>query len=119
LLYGIAVVSGNDACVALAEALAGSEAAYVQLMNEKARALNLPLKFVDVHGLSPDNVVTAEGVAQLVRAYLADHPEAIRFHHELSFSYQPRSSRNPIVQYNRNGLLRTYEGADGLKTGHL
>jgi D-alanyl-D-alanine carboxypeptidase (penicillin-binding protein 5/6) len=52
LLLGIAVVSGNDACVALAEGLAGSEAAFVQLMNEKARALDLPMHFVDVHGLS-------------------------------------------------------------------
>lgn len=119
LLLGIAVVSGNDACVALAEGIAGSEAAFVQLMNDKARSLNLPLHFVDVHGLSPDNEVTAEAVALLVRAYLAEHPEAVRFHQELSFSYQPRSSRNPIVQYNRNGLLRTFEGADGLKTGHL
>jgi D-alanyl-D-alanine carboxypeptidase (penicillin-binding protein 5/6) len=119
LLLGIAVVSGNDACVALAEGLAGSEAAFVQLMNEKARALDLPMHFVDVHGLSGENEVTAESVARLVHAYLMDHPDAIRFHREPSFSYQPRSSRTPIVQHNRNGLLRTYEGADGLKTGHL
>lgn len=119
LLTGIAVVSGNDACVVLAEALAGSEAAFVQMMNEKAEALGLPLSFVDPHGLSADNVVTAEGVARLVRAYLTDHPDAIRFHQQLSFSYQPRSAKTPIVQNNRNGLLRTFEGADGLKTGHL
>ena len=119
LLYGIAVVSGNDACVALAEGLAGSEAAYVQYMNDKAKALNLPMHFVDVHGLSADNEITALGIAELVRSYLRDHPDAVRFHQESSFSYQPRSSRTPIVQTNRNGLLRTYEGADGLKTGHL
>lgn len=119
LLTGIAVVSGNDACVALAEALAGSEAAYVQWMNEKAQALNLDLHFVDVHGLSPDNRITAEGIALLVQSYLKDHPDAIRFHKQSSFSYQPRSSRTPITQTNRNGLLRSYEGADGLKTGHL
>lgn len=119
LLLGISVVSGNDACVALAEGIAGSEAAFVQMMNEKARALGLPLKFTDVHGLSESNEITAEGIARLVRAYLTDHPEAIRFHRELTFSYQPRSSKTPIVQYNRNGLLRTYEGADGMKTGHL
>ena len=119
LLTGIAVVSGNDACVALAEALAGSEAAYVQWMNDKAKSLGLDLHFVDVHGLSAENRITAEGIATLVRSYLKDHPEAISYHKQVSFSYQPRSSRTPIVQSNRNGLLRSYEGADGLKTGHL
>lgn len=119
LLTGIAVVSGNDACVALAEALAGSEALYVQWMNDKAQALGLDLHFVDVHGLSEDNRITAEGIAYLVMAYLRDYPEALEYHQQESFAYQPRSSKTPIVQMNRNGLLRTYEGADGLKTGHL
>ncbi len=119
LLLGIAVVSGNDACVALAEALAGTENVYVQWMNEKARSLGLDLQFVDVHGLGNENKVTAESIAFLVRSYLRDHPEAIEYHRQPTFSYQPRSSPTPIVQNNRNGLLRTYEGADGLKTGHL
>ncbi len=119
LLQGVAVVSGNDACLALAEALAGTEALYVQWMNDKARALGLNLQFVDVHGLSAENRVTAEDIALLVRSYLREHPEAIDYHQQPSFSYHPRSSKNPIVQNNRNGLLRTYEGADGLKTGHL
>ena len=119
LISGIAVVSGNDACVALAEALAGTEEAYVAWMNNKAKALNLDLQFVDVHGLSADNKITAQAIAFLVRYYLQEHPEAIRYHQQLSFPYQPRSSSNPIVQSNRNGLLRSFEGADGLKTGHL
>ena len=119
LLTGIAVVSGNDACVALAEALAGTEAVYVQWMNEKANELGLNLHFVDVHGLSAENLITAEGIASLVRSYLKSYPEAIQYHQQMSFSYQPRSSKTPIVQANRNGLLRTYDGADGLKTGHL
>lgn len=119
LLTGIAVVSGNDACVALAEALAGSESVFVQRMNEKAAALGLDLHFVDVHGLSADNRINAKDMATLVRSYLQDYPEAIRYHQQMSFSYQPRSSKQPIVQSNRNGLLRNYEGADGLKTGHL
>lgn len=119
LITGIAVVSGNDACVALAEALAGSEEVFVARMNDKAKSLNLDLHFVDVHGLSPENRITAEGIAVLVQHYLREHPEAIEYHKQLSFSYQPRSSRQPIVQTNRNGLLRSYEGADGLKTGHL
>lgn len=119
LITGIAVVSGNDACVALAEALAGSEEVFVGRMNDKARSLNLDLHFVDVHGLSADNRITAEGIAVLVYHYLRDHPEAIEYHKQRSFSYQPRSSSKPIVQTNRNGLLNSYDGADGLKTGHL
>ena len=119
LLTGIAVVSGNDACVVLAEALAGSEAAFVQMMNEKAEALGLPLSFVDPHGSRRITWSPRRAWPVLVRAYLTDHPDAIRFHQQLSFSYQPRSAKTPIVQNNRNGLLRTFEGADGLKTGHL
>ncbi len=119
LLEGIAVVSGNDACVALAEALAGTEEAFVQWMNDKAKSLELDLYFVDVHGLSAQNRITAKDVALLVRNYLHDHPEAIDFHKQKSFSYQPRSSKTPIVQSNRNGLLNSFNGADGLKTGHL
>ncbi len=119
LLAGIAVVSGNDACVALAEALAGTEEVYVQWMNDKAKSLGLDMHFVDVHGLSSENKITAEDMAILVRSYLKNHPEAIAYHKQTTFSYKPRSSANPIVQNNRNGLLKTYEGADGLKTGHL
>lgn len=119
LLRGIAVVSGNDACVAIAEALAGTEDLFVQWMNNKAQELGLDLYFVDVHGLSDANRITAVDFAKLVKHYLVAHPEALQYHSQLSFSYQPKSSKNPIVQTNRNGLLRSYEGADGLKTGHL
>ncbi|NLM40610.1 MAG: D-alanyl-D-alanine carboxypeptidase [Firmicutes bacterium] len=119
LLYGIAVVSGNDACVALAEALAGSADVYVQWMNTKARELGLNMTFVDVHGLSEDNRVTATDMALLARAYIRAYPDALKYHAERSFSYQPRSQKQPIVQYNRNGLLGSFDGADGLKTGHL
>lgn len=119
LLYGIAVVSGNDACVALAEALAGTEGLFVQWMNQKAASLDLDLHFVDVHGLSDQNSITAHDFAVLVNSYLHDHPDALRYHSELSYGYQPRSSSTPIVQSNRNRLLRAYEGTDGLKTGFL
>lgn len=119
LLYGVAVVSGNDACVALAQALAGSQELYVEWMNEKAQALDLDLLFTDVHGLADTNCITAEDMAFLVRSYLKDHPEALSYHREPFFAYQPRSAKSPIQQSNRNGLLRTFEGADGLKTGHL
>jgi len=119
LLFGIATVSGNDACVAIDEALAGTEDLFVQWMNDKARSLGLNLHFVDVHGLSDANQITALDFALLVSHYLHDHPQALRYHSQRSFSYKPRSSANPIVQSNRNGLLKSYEGADGLKTGYL
>lgn len=119
LLQGIAVVSGNDACVALAEALAGSTEVFVQWMNRKASDLGLSMRFADVHGLSESNQMTALDMAYLARAYIRIHPDALHYHQQKSFAYQPRSQKQPIVQYNRNGLLGTYEGADGLKTGHL
>ncbi|NMB38585.1 MAG: D-alanyl-D-alanine carboxypeptidase [Firmicutes bacterium] len=119
LLNGIAVVSGNDACITIAEGFAGTEELYVRWMNEKAEQLGLDLHFVDVHGLSEDNRITADDFALLVYNYIKDYPNALQYHSRLSFGYKPRSSANPIVQSNRNGLLRTYEGADGLKTGHL
>ena len=120
LLYGISVVSGNDACVALAEALAGSVDVFVEWMNSKAATLGLGnTRFVDVHGLSEENRITAVDMANLARTYIRTHPEALQYHREKSFAYQPRSAKQPIVQYNRNGLLSSYEGADGLKTGHL
>lgn len=119
LLYGIAVVSGNDASVALAEALAGREEVFVQWMNAKAKDLGLNLHFTDVHGLSEVNQIVALDYAILTANYLKDYPEALKYHKEKSFSYKPRSSKVPIVQNNRNGLLWSYEGADGLKTGHL
>ncbi len=119
LLYGIAVVSGNDASVAIAEALAGTEQSFVRWMNDKAQELGLALQFADVHGLSEDNRITARDFALLVSHYLNDHPEALAYHQERSYGYQPRSRTSPIVQNNRNGLLWRFDGADGLKTGFL
>lgn len=119
LLYGIAVVSGNDASVAIAEALAGNEEIFVQWMNNKAKNLGLNLHFTDVHGLSEVNQITAHDFALLATNYIKEHPGVLVFHKEKTFGYQPRSAKAPIVQNNRNGLLWSYEGTDGLKTGHL
>lgn len=119
LLFGVAVVSGNDACVALAEALAGTQELFVRWMNDKASEMGLNLHFADVHGLSDENRVNAGDLVALIRQYLRDHPVALEYHRRLSFGYQPRSRTEPIVQSNRNGLLRRYEGTDGLKTGFL
>lgn len=120
LLYGIAVVSGNDACVSIAEALAGSEQLFVKWMNDKAAELGLQgTTFTDVHGLSENNRITASDAAVLVNNYLHDHIDVLKYHSARSFGYQPRSSKQPIIQPNRNGLLLSYDGADGLKTGFL
>jgi D-alanyl-D-alanine carboxypeptidase (penicillin-binding protein 5/6) len=115
LLKGIAVVSGNDACVALAEHLAGAEEAFVMRMNEKAQALGLKNShFKNSHGMpAPDQLTTALDIALLARGYIEDHPEALTFHSLVDFKY------NGIRQQNRNMLLRMNIGADGLMTGYL
>jgi D-alanyl-D-alanine carboxypeptidase (penicillin-binding protein 5/6) len=119
LIQGIAIVSGNDACVALAELLAGSEAAFVELMNRRAADLGLSnTRFVDSHGLSPDNYTTARDVTTLVRRYISDHPDVLALHSTRSFTYTPPGDK-PIRQFNRNLLLGRFEGTDGLKTGYL
>lgn len=119
LLRGIAIVSGNDACIALAELLAGTEEAFVVMMNRRAADLGLTgTRFVDSHGLSTENYTTARDVATLVRRYIGDHPQALELHSTRSFTYAAPGQR-PITQFNRNLLLGRYDGADGLKTGFL
>lgn len=114
VMQGIAIASGNDACVALAEHLAGSEQAFVAMMNEKARELGLSqTRFADAHGLSADARVTAREMALLVRAYLQRFPAALELHSQREFEYVG------IEQFNRNRLLWSYPEADGLKTGYI
>lgn len=116
LIKGVAVVSGNDACIALAEGIAGVTEVFVQSMNQKAQALGLEnTNFTDVHGLdnTGNQYTTAKDVATLAKSYVTDHPVALDYHSTLEYTY------NGITQKNRNGLLWTYPGVDGLKTGHL
>lgn len=118
LIQGVTVASGNDACVALAEYIAGDEQSFVDLMNKKARDLGLTsTHFVDPHGLSDDNRVSASDLVKLVRAYVESHPEAMQFHSLKEFTYTPPGEK-PITQFNRNRLLWTYPGVYGLKTGY-
>jgi len=118
LLRGIAIVSGNDACVALAEHLAGSEETFVALMNREADRLGLAdTHFTDSHGIAGTAFTTAADVALLAYRYLLDHPEALALHSARRFTYSLSPRGEPITQFNRNGLLGKYEGADGLKTG--
>jgi D-alanyl-D-alanine carboxypeptidase (penicillin-binding protein 5/6) len=114
LIKGIAVDSGNDASVAVAEYLEGSERAFVAKMNEKLRALGIEHTRVEtVHGLpARRQYTTAADMAVLARAYLQAHPEALRYHQLTSYTY-----RN-ISQENHNKLLFQDPSVDGLKTGY-
>jgi len=115
LLRGIAVVAGNDACVALAEHIAGSEEVFVTKMNEKAKLLGLKdSQFKNSHGMpARDQYTTTFDIAILARRYIEDHPEALVLHSIKEFEY------HGILQQNRNILLRRNIGVDGLMTGQL
>lgn len=113
LLKGISVVSANDACVAIAEHLYGSEAVFVQKMNEKARELGLTqTRFENSTGLPHDNhYMSARDIATLAAYIVNNHPKILELESQLDFTF------NDIFQRNRNPLLGRYPGADGLKTG--
>ena len=114
LIKGIAVDSGNDASVAVAEHLEGSERRFVARMNEKLRALGIRHTRIEtVHGLPARNqYTTAADMALLARAYIQAHPEALRYHQLASYTY-----RN-VSQENHNKLLFQDPSVDGLKTGY-
>ncbi len=114
LIRGILIQSGNDACIVVAENLAGSEEDFAVKMNEKAAELGLKNShFENSTGLpSPDHKMSAEDLALLARAIIRDFPEFYPIFSQKSFTY------NNIVQGNRNPLLYTMPDADGLKTGH-
>lgn len=115
LLYGLIVQSGNDASVALAEAVAGSEDAFVVQMNREATRLGMKsTRYANSHGLpSPDNFSTAFDLAILASRLIADHPEYYKTYYSTkSFTY------NKITQANRNRLLWLDPSVDGMKTGH-
>ena len=115
LMKGVAIASGNDACIALAEHLSGSEEAFVSKMNEKAKLLGLKdSQFKNSHGMpGEDQYTTAMDMAILSKRYIEDHPEALVLHSTVEFEY------NGIRQGNRNTLLQKNIGVDGLKTGHV
>jgi serine-type D-Ala-D-Ala carboxypeptidase (penicillin-binding protein 5/6) len=114
LLRGVIIQSGNDACIVLAEGLAGSEQAFVDVMNKKAQEIGLTgSHFANVTGLpDPEHYMTARDLATLAKHIITDFPEFYKFESEKEFTY------NGIRQGNRNPLLYKDVGADGLKTGH-
>ena len=114
LLRGIIVQSGNDACIVAAEGLAGSEEVFAALMTQKAKELGLKnATFANATGLPhPEHLMSAKDLAVLAQAIIRDFPEHYGIYSEKEFTY------NKIKQGNRNPLLYTMDGADGLKTGH-
>lgn len=127
ILKGIAIPSGNDATIALAEFISGSEEAFVQKMNDHVSSLGFThMNFVDTSGYSSDNFVTAEEMSLFTCQYIKKHPEALRDLHSLRFFTFPEDRHGGnrglpffIKQENKNYLLRDYEGADGVKTGFI
>jgi D-alanyl-D-alanine carboxypeptidase (penicillin-binding protein 5/6) len=114
LLQGIVVASGNDATVAMAEHVAGTEEAFTAMMNQQAKILGMNNShFMDSTGLpNPNHYSTAHDLALLTQAYIQNFPEDYNYYSEKWFTY------NNIKQANRNRLLWRYQYADGLKTGH-
>jgi len=114
LLYGLMVQSGNDAAVALAEAVAGDEGTFVHLMNEQAQRMGMKnTRFANPHGLpSPDNFSTARDLSILAAHVIKDFPEFYKIDSVKEFTY------NKIKQQNRNRLLWLDPTVDGMKTGH-
>ncbi len=129
LMLGLAVDSGNDAGMTLAQFLAGSQEAFVDQMNAEARALGLTgTVFYDAFGYDARNMTTADDFSRFSRYYLLAHPQSLEVLHSVrTLAYPLAQNRAPgdrrpartIEQTNRNGLLGAYPGADGLKTGFI
>jgi serine-type D-Ala-D-Ala carboxypeptidase (penicillin-binding protein 5/6) len=114
LLHGAIIQSGNDACMVLAEAMAGNETAFAEVMTKRARELGLTQStFANSNGLpDPGNKMTVRELAKLARYIIQTYPEFYKLFGEREFTW------NKIRQPNRNPLLTALDGADGLKTGY-
>ena len=120
LLKGIIVASGNDACVALAEGIAGTEEEFAILMNSKAAELGMVnSNFANSSGINdPDNYSTVRDILIMSSYLIKEHPEFYEWFREKEFTWE-RTGGDPITQGNRNPLLYKNLGADGIKTGYL
>jgi len=120
LLRGIIVASGNDACIALAEGIAGTEEEFAILMTAKAKELGMEnTNFTNSSGINhPDNYSTVRDILIMSRYLIKEHPEYYRIFAEKEFTWD-RTGGDPITQGNRNPLLYKNLGADGIKTGYL
>lgn len=121
LLHGIVTLSGNDACVVLAEGISGTEPAFVALMNQRAKALGLTNShFGNSNGWPDEGVtyVTARDLAKLAAATIQDFPDLYKAFYARKDFTRTLSDGKTITQENRDPLLGRVQGADGLKTGH-
>jgi len=120
LLKGIIIASGNDACVALAEGIAGTEAEFAVMMTAKAKEIGMEnTNFANSSGINhPDNVSTVRDVMIMSNYLIKNHPEFYKLFAEKEFTWN-RTGGDPITQGNRNPLLYKNMGVDGVKTGYL
>ena len=120
LLKGIIIASGNDACVALAEGIAGSEENFAEMMNEKAGEIGMTsTNFTNSSGINdPDNVSTVRDIALMSKHLIKNYPNYYELFAEKTFTWD-RTGGEPIKQGNRNPLLYKSVGVDGVKTGYL
>ena len=120
LLHGIIIASGNDACVALAEGIAGSEEIFAEMMTEKASEIGMSsTNFSNSSGINdPDNYSTVRDIALMSKYLIKNYPEYYTWYKEKSFTWE-RTGGDPIKQGNRNPLLYKKIGVDGIKTGYL
>ena len=120
LLSGIIIVSGNDACVALAEGISGTEEEFVVLMNEKAKEIGMDnTNFSNSSGIGDsNNYSTVRDILKMSNYLIKNYPEYYIYFKETSFTWN-RTGGDPITQGNRNTLLYENIGVDGLKTGFL
>ena len=120
LLKGIVIASGNDACVALAEGIAGSEENFTDMMNEKAEEIGMTsTNFSNSSGINdPDNYSTVRDIALMSKYLITNYPEFYTLYGEKTFTWD-RTGGDPIKQGNRNPLLYKKVGVDGIKTGYL
>ncbi len=120
LLKGIIIASGNDACVALAEGIAGSEETFAEMMNEKASEIGMDsTNFSNSSGINdPNNYSTVRDIALMSKYLIKNYPEFYKLYAEKNFTWD-RTGGDPIKQGNRNPLLYKKIGVDGIKTGYL
>ena len=120
LLRGIIVSSGNDACIALAEGIAGSEEEFAILMNEKAQEIGMEnTNFSNSSGINaPDNISTVRDILLMSNYLIKNYPIYYEYFKEKEFTWN-RTGGDPIKQGNRNPLLYKNIGVDGIKTGYL
>ena len=121
LVQGIAIQSGNDASIIVAEGIAGNEAAFATMMTDYVRGIGLPKStFANPSGLPhPEQLMTVREIAFLAQHLITKYPEYYKFFGMRKFPYQPKGRRRPYAFFNRNPLLSAGIGADGLKTGHI